>query len=404
MATHPHDNDDDAPLGVPGVPRNLPPSAPTETPVAAPAADVPTGERPGDSGLGVPSSTADAGRMLTAAELAALEAADAQRDRDEAERVYEQLVADHAGFRLPAFIRNALGLALVAFIGFFGFFVVTQIPIFFAQISVLAPWAQYLVLGLFFVFTTALLLVVVRMAWMFGRLRVNRQVQVGALRDLADRRNLQMRSLAREKLDDAKRELTAYLRSFPLTSDAERKTLKRLHATDAEISELVTHRDSLLNPNLDPGAEAWIENFRRFQSVLDTIAARRIGATRWQVAVATAASPYPMLDLSIVLYHGFALVHDLCKLFNLRTSNAATATILGRVMVSAYVAGNLQALSDEGGRTIAEELSAQLGSVGAKILGSVGAKVGEGAVNALLIGRVGRRTVTLLRPVAPPRG
>ena len=92
-------------------------------------------------------------------------------------------------------------------------------------------------------------------------------------------------------------------------------------------------------------------------------------------------------------------VKDLMTLYNLRTSGRTTGQILVRVIAQAYLAGEMQDVSETFVGTMADGIKEHVGNIGAGLLKFVGSKIGEGVVNGLLIKRLGNATIDLLRPV-----
>ena len=124
--------------------------------------------------------------------------------------------------------------------------------------------------------------------------------------------------------------------------------------------------------------------------------ARRSGLT-------TAVSPNGLIDSAASLYFGFAMLTDLCRIYNLRAGRTGTAVLLGRVFFNSYLAGQL----NEWEKLTEEQLN-QLMSAGgplyeltaSRVFSKAGAKVTSGILNYYLLNRLGRFACRLLRPVA----
>ena len=67
-----------------------------------------------------------------------------------------------------------------------------------------------------------------------------------------------------------------------------------------------------------------------------------------EVDIGTAASRFPLLDQAIVLYACMALLRELVMLYGLRRTAVQAALLLARSVVTTYLTGVLQDVSDGG--------------------------------------------------------
>ena len=168
-------------------------------------------------------------------------------------------------------------------------------------------------------------------------------------------------------------------------------------------------RDDLLDGSRFAGTADWFDRFRRdFQTPLDELAEARTKYWANRAMLVTAVSPNGLIDSAGTVYFGFALLADLCRVYNLRAGRTGTAVLLGRVFVNAYLAGNLSDVEK-----LAEDQYDQLFAHGfevvgvgvstnvvGKFLGKVGAKATSGYLNRLLAATAG----PVRRPAAAAGG
>ena len=171
-------------------------------------------------------------------------------------------------------------------------------------------------------------------------------------------------------------------------------------------------------------ASEWLEAFSgRFQLILDAAAARRVRAYAVKVGVGTAASRFPLLDQAIVLYACMAMLRELLALYGLRPNAVQTALLLARSVMATYLSGVLQDVSDDAAdaaATAADNLSengalqdviAEAGpgageaveAVGGGLLASLAGRAAEGALNGVLVWRLGARAIVQIQPVRPAK-
>ncbi len=126
--------------------------------------------------------------------------------------------------------------------------------------------------------------------------------------------------------------------------------------------------------------------------------------------VVTAVSPNALIDGIATLYFGLALTRELCAVYNLRAGRAASAVLLGRVFVNAYLAGQLHDFESVIEGQTDQAVEHAFGAVGigvgtgvaGQVLGKVGARAAAGYLNRLMLFRLGRSVARLLSPVASP--
>src|SRR5262245_52718568 len=359
--------------------------------------------RAGDTDLGRPPQVPAALAELTPADLKHLretEEALASADLAEAEKL---LASDPAIVRwLGVFASPLAGAFLLGAAGALGLFVYSQVLSILGNLAAQPEWVRYAGYAGLVVLAGAVLYAAVRLAILYVRLRRNQQINLQGLRELSNRTRL--RWLAAAKASEAKGKLETYLRTFPLDAGKDRKHLRAVGMTDETIAGLVKVRDELLTPDRFAGTEQWVHEFRvRFQATLDEVAAERVNHWAKRTGVVTALAPNALVDSASTVYFGFAMLADLCRVYNLRAGRTGTAVLLGRVFFNAYLAGQLT----EWERLTEDQLNALMAPHGplyeltaAKVLSKVGAKATTGVLNYFLLSRLGKFGCRLLRPVA----
>jgi putative membrane protein len=390
--------DDDDRLGVP---RGRSAAAVLEP--LPPAIDAPAELRAGETELGRPPQvprdltpvTADDRKKLAAAEQEA-----AARELAEAE---ELLATDPAAFRwLGAFASPLAGAFLLASAGLLGLFAFSQSIGVLAGLTSQPDYIRYPGYAALAILTGAVLYSALRLAILYYRLSKNRQITLEGLRELNTRTRL--RWLAHAKRTEAKAQLEQYLTGYPLEAERDRRTLAKLGMANALATELDKQRRSLLDPAKFSSTDEWLEEFRtKFQGPLDEVAAARVQYWAKRCGLVTAVAPNALVDSLATLYFGFAMLTDLCRIYQVRAGRTGTLVLLGRVFFNAYLAGEIKTLEDYAGSQV-DQLTTPGGPladvVGAGMLGKLGARAAGGGLNYLLLWRLGRYTCRLLRPVA----
>jgi hypothetical protein len=357
--------------------------------------------RPGETDLGRPPQTARDLAPLTDADrkaIAADEQAKAARELAEAE---ELLASDPAVLRWAGVFAHPLAAAfLLAAAGTLGLFVYSQALTVLANLAAQPPAVQYAGYALLAVLAGAVVVAGGRVLILYMMLRRNRQVRLAGLEELAGRTRL--RWLAHAKSAEAKARLEEYLRTYPLDPG------RRTGLPDDTVAELEKARAALLDPGRFASSAQWFDQFRdTFQARLDAAANARVRYWSNRAWVVTALAPNGLYDSLATTYFGFAMIGDLCRVYNLRAGRSGTAVLLGRVFFNAYLSGQVgdweKLAEDQYDQLFLEAchvagVSAGTSVVG-KVLGKVGAKATTGYLNRVLLTRLGNYACRLLRPV-----
>jgi len=358
--------------------------------------------RPGDTGEDRPPQVPRGLQPLSEADLRALAAEEELLLRRELREAEELINSDPSVMGLPGYLSHPLMLSLMIGMGsVLGLFVFNQAAQALALIGTLQGWmlyGGYVALGLLAV---AALYAMLRLAYLYLRLRRNRQLRIKGLEELEKRTKL--RWLVNAKLKEAKTLLVTYIREYPLAGGREQKRLISLGMDEDTLAHLVAVRERLLDVDRWPSDDAWFAEFRDcFQSKLDEAAKQRIGYWARRTGLGTALSPNALTDTLMTLYMSFTMLADLCQIYNLRAGRLGTAVILTRVFFNSYLAGQMQDMesmtSDQIQNLVAPHFPASELLL-AKVVGKVGAKAGTGTFNYFLLSRLGKYSCRMLRPV-----
>ena len=398
--------DDDVRIGVPTATRGgaMPPTVRPRAPSPDPDVEL----REGETELGRPPQVPSGLALLSDADrtrLRQMEDEQASKELAEAEML---LAADPTGLGWLGWFGTPLVLAmLVGSVGLAGLFVSNQVLSVLNALASQPEWAQYTGYAGLVLFGFCVLYAFLRFAYLYATLRRNRQIQVRGLEELAKRTRLRWLSFA--KSAEAKQQLEAYLKTFPLDSEKDRKTLLKLGVTDEVQVRLRNARVELLDPARFASSDQWFARFREgFQGELDTLAEARVKYWASRIWVVTAVSPNALVDSGSSLFYTFSMLADLCQIYNLRAGRTGTAVLLGRVFFNAYLAGQgaewEKVVEDQYDQLFHEAMNVVGVGVGSnlagKILGKVGARATTGYLNRVLLIRLGRYSIRLLQPVS----
>jgi len=401
MSADPWDSDDR--IGVPVAGGARPPVAELPRPPLDPDPLL----RDGDLGLGRPEQIPASSSPLSdddRARMRADEEAQALRELAEAE---ELLASDPAVMRWAGWFAHPLAAAfLVGSAGALGLFLYSQVLNILADLATQPLGIQYAGYAALSLLSLAVLYSMLRLMLLYARLQRNRQIRLKGLDELHARTRL--RWLAHAKTAEAKGSIEVYLRTYPIDTDRGRKVLTRVGVTPELADELAKVRDELLDPAKYASSGLWFEHFRDgFQAKLDEAAAERVKYWAKRSGVVTALAPNGLIDSMASMYFGFAMLADLCQVYNLKAGRTGTAVLLGRVFFNSYLAGqlnDLEKLTEEQYNQLSAHLFQAVGvGVGSNVLrpfiGKVSAKATSGILNYLLLNRLGKYACRLLRPI-----
>ena len=194
------------------------------------------------------------------------------------------------------------------------------------------------------------------------------------------------------------------MREYPADTVRDQKRLAAVGLAGDDLNALTMARQKLLDRDRWSDTEGWFAGFRdTFQAKLDEAAARRVSYWARRAAFATAVAPNALADSGLTLYFSFALLADLCTLYNLRAGRMGTTVLLTRVFFNSYLAGQMNEMegwtADQIQQLVEPHLPATEIVLG-KVFGKLGSKASAGAVNYLMLNRLGKYGCRMLRPVA----
>jgi uncharacterized membrane protein YcjF (UPF0283 family) len=321
---------------------------------------------------------------------------------DELRRASELMASEPTVFGLPSILGHPLvGLVMLAAAGLLGLFLFNQVASAITAINTMPETMRWAGWGFFGLLTFAVAYAILRLMILYVRLRRNKQLRLKGLQELEKRTHL--RWLINAKRHEAYSQLEAYLHEYPAETDKERKRLAAVGLSGDDLYGLVKAREKLLDRDRWGDSEAWFAGFRdTFQSKLDEAAARRVSYWARRTAFATAVAPNALADTGLTLYFSFAMLGDLCTLYNLRAGRLGTMVILSRVFFNSYLAGQMSEMEGWTADQIQQLVEPHLPTselVLGKVFSKLGAKASAGAVNYLLLGRLGKYGCRMLRPV-----
>jgi uncharacterized membrane protein YcjF (UPF0283 family) len=318
-------------------------------------------------------------------------------------RAAELMASEPTVFGLPSILGHPLvGLFMLAMAGLLGLFLFNQVSSAITAINTLPDYLQWLGWGVFGLLTLAVVYAMLRFTVMYIRLRRNKQLRLRGLQELEKR--TQLRWLINAKRHEAYQQLDAYLREYPVASDRERKRLAAVGLAGDELYAVAQARQKLLDRDRWSDATGWLAGFRdTLQARLDAAAARRVSYWARRAAFATAVSPNTLADTGLTLYFSFAMLSDLCTIYNLRAGRLGTMVLLSRVFFNSYLAGQINEMegwtADQISQLVEPHLPASELVLG-KVFSKLGTKASAGAINYLLLSRLGKYGCRMLRPVS----
>lgn len=321
---------------------------------------------------------------------------------EELRRAAELMQSEPTVFGLPSILGHPLvGLVTLGAAGVLGLFLFNQVASAITAINTLPETTRWAGWGFFGLLTFAVAYAIVRLTVMYVQLRRNKQLRLQGLVELEKRTHL--RWLINAKRHEAYTQLEAYMREYPVETDKDRKRLARVGLTGEDLSSMVRAREKLMDRDRWADTDAWFDGFRdTFQAKLDEAAARRVSYWARRTAFATAVAPNALADTGLTLYFSFALLADLCTIYNLRAGRLGTMVLLTRVFFNSYLAGQLSEMEGWTADQIQQLVEPHLPTselVLGKVFSKLGAKASAGAVNYLLLSRLGKYGCRMLRPV-----
>jgi uncharacterized membrane protein YcjF (UPF0283 family) len=389
--------------------------------------------REGDSGIGIPIHRSEEVRFLPQSETEEYEQKQETTRRKIEEESFDKMLAED-GWRLPAPVRKAITLLFLTVTAVLGVYIVNQTVTFLKELSELPQWGQIVATVCMGLFGIIIAYVFYQLFSGLYRLQKSPSINNRALNKLKERKRLQHLAIRHEEA--ARKELSDYLMQYPVDSKTQRE-FNTLGMTGRDWNRLCKVREKLLDADLPISPGDWIAIFiSDFQSILISAAKGRVSAYAKRISLGTAASPIPTIDRMIVIYGTLSLIKELCRVFHLRPANGQSITILAQSILHTYLGGVIQdgtaAAAESMGdaytqhaadevanqaiesssQVAAETATQQTVETGTEAASDIartglgltfgklaGAKATEAALNALLVNRLGSRTIKMLQPV-----
>jgi len=339
---------------------------------------------------------------LTENDRMRMEATEKAKLERERQNLQETLTTPPAGLHLSAWLAHPLvRVALVGMVALFGYAFFTQMILTLSALATFPSLARYVGMGGLVFCSLAVLYAGGCLLVFYLRLPPNSPIRVKRLTELAE--HSRWRQLGQDAQDEARKELTVYLKTYPLDEGA----LCSVGFKADHIQQLRKAQEYLLRREHFASTTQWLQEFpTRFQAVLDRFAKERIDYHAKHVGLRAAISPNALIDTLVTAYGGFALLGDLCRIYNRRSDRLETAVLLIRVFFNAYVAGQVnevEQVADTHLENWIHESGLHVGSLAADtivgtVIARVGTKAAAGFLNYLLLKRLGKYSLHLLQP------
>lgn len=349
--------------------------------------------REGDNGLGRPVPPV---RLLDRNDLTPV--SDSEQNADE-EALSEDSLGSSA-FTMPTGLcRIARGVLLFA-VSAVMFLLVTQTALFLANMARLPVWERVLLAIPLVIFGGLLIWYLVKMLWLCVRLRHSPQIDIKALRELEERRDMRQASLKNNR--EAVARLADYLKK---DFDGQTRVLRALEVPTQLSKELERTRQKLIAEAEAPmgSSRDWIDDFRtQFQNRLDEVALKRIRRYSIHAGIMTGISPFTLIDRLISFSTSLAMLKELLELFALRPSWDKNLVLMGKVIINTYLAGILDEVTEDGVRGLADVAGLATENIPSFAMRLSG-KVAETTAQGYMVYRLGRTALKLLHPVCDGR-
>lgn len=278
-------------------------------------------------------------------------------------------------------------------------YVVKESAMMFIAISALPIYLQYILYSVLGVLSCALLYVMIKAVICFYKLRTSSKWNFKALEQISTRN--QHRQYAAADWSKYSQEVFEYLNSYP----TEIESVEDLGVSIQDWEKIQKARtDCLALRPRNIQDKDWIANFRGiFQACLDDCISAELSARAKKVGLATAVSPFPLVDRLIVFTASLDMMKYIMSLYNIKPTMADTLAMLAFAMGNTYLSG----LSN---KTIENEIKDMNGvldtfnvdaaggataeAIGMSFLGGVmkwtGKKAAEALINGLLFHKLGK--------------
>ncbi|MCY2932970.1 MAG: DUF697 domain-containing protein [Planctomycetota bacterium] len=322
-----------------------------------------------------------------------------EQDSDLADQLVADLETGETGLARWIKPMDAIGWTLVVIFGCITALIVLAQGLAVLDMASRLPQAMaYPLIGLVLILSTMVALAIARLVIGYTRLRRSPRHSLQALAELRFR--AQIRGESALKLAAARTDLERFLRQFPLDK-AQETSWTKLGIDGKELARKLRQARAELIDRSRHGTDLdWIRALdRQFLGPLDSEADRLIWKHVKQVGVRTAVVPLAFWDDVVLLLALTRMTRGLCLLYNVRTSAAGTAALMGWSMAALAVATEMEHMHTTIQTQIHELLCNHLGHAAAKVVDAVAPSVAAGTANGFFTYRVGRAAIKHLRPV-----
>lgn len=235
----------------------------------------------------------------------------------------------------------------------------------------------------------------------YRQLRKSPQVRLDQIRDDLNRKII--RDQIEKNISEGFTALQIIVKEYPILDKKQIDLLQKSGMNQDGIRTLAANIAYLLEEE-NVGKEKWIEDCDRlFVQVIDECAKSLVNTYARQVALKTAIIPYGFLDAFTVAVNSVYMVEDLCRLYFVRGGKLQSFILALKVLFNVFIAAKIEDQIDYAGEkffsSLKEICEASVGKIFSKVLGAVFKRTAEGAVNGFLFYRIGRATISMLRPI-----
>ena len=252
------------------------------------------------------------------------------------------------------------------------------------------------------VFAIAIIAAAGRLTWFIAKLRRNRPLTRMLLKERE-----RMREIAQQVDGEAKKQLGKYIAEYPLDDPGHEAFLRRWGVSESDLDSMRRNKIGLLDGGNRQDAVSWQQTFAiSYLGPLDKAARQIVREYAILVGVKTAICPYSLLDMSVVIYMGNAMLGSLCRVYQLRAGPFDMVYLFGLILGQAFFAGRIEEHSDEMASwfdgtmgDVLKDVGGAVPDLAANMFGQLAAKGSQGLANGLLLNRIGRQASKMLRPI-----
>ena len=341
--------------------------------------------RPDDSGYNNPSRSPSESRRLTEKETAEFMKDTASDNWDSSLHAeFESSTTSPVKLfeRTRRFFRGILALLILG-VSLLGLFLYATALSFIARVGTYPLPLQIPVWILLFVVLVLVVYATVRLIVLWRSLQRHPQV-----------------TLTKIDLDDpgaAKEALSRYLKHLLERIESATQQWNRFWPDDPGKGKAVEDSCRKLVSARHIDAVSWLEEYEEsIREPMDQAAAARINRYWRLVGIKTAISPFPLVDSIAVLYNNFLMIGDLATLYGRRISRHEIIILMGIIIFQVYIATHAQEVLD----SVADEMTQTIQSgVARSFTQFFSPKLAEGAINAMVTWRIGKRARQMMSPV-----